>query len=185
MGVAELTEKSCAVTATLPTTIGLGRLVDLVIRGAHGQRLRVTPHGEQWLAWKPDTRDLVVLRPGKGEGVAAKMHDARRHHRFHGAAPEQARPMEWPAPRGAMRVVGLIESITYAAADIVGSNKGAHNWIHRFGDRGERGHGPDRGKTDPAYPDRFMPKLNVDADGTLFVVRCPGNKYLVRDWIIG
>ena len=78
-------------SAAVPTVIGLGRLVDLIIRDAQGQRLRITPQDEQWLAWKSDTRDLVVLRLGRGKGTLAKRGDARRHQTFHGAAPEQKR----------------------------------------------------------------------------------------------
>jgi hypothetical protein len=58
--------------SNIPTMIGLGRLVDMVIRDANGQRQRVTPHGELWLAWKSDTRDLVILRPGHGDGAISK-----------------------------------------------------------------------------------------------------------------
>gem|GEM_PF-1401952 len=172
-------------TATLPTTIGLGRLVDFIIRDAHGQRLQVTPHGEQWLAWKPDTRDLVVLRPGRGKGVVAKQRDARRHHQFHGAVPEQARAMDWPASRGAVRVLGLVESVTYVATGIRSPSKGPHLWIHQFGDRGEHGHGTARMQGSSAHAERFMPQLSVDAAGNLFVVRRFGNRFAVRDWIIG
>lgn len=183
--MAALTDEGRAVTATLPTTIGLGRLVDLIIRDAHGQRLRVTPHGEQWLAWKPDTRDLVVLRPGRGVGTVAKRHDARRHQQFHGAMPEQARVMEWPAARGAVRTLGLIESATYVATGIRSPSKGPHHWIHQFGDRGERGHRAARAKASSPYAERFMPRLDVDASGNLIVVRLAKNQFMVRDWIIG
>lgn len=186
MGVAALTAQGFAVTATLPTTIGLGRLVDLIIRDAHGQRLRVTPHGEQWLAWKPDTRDLVVLRPETGERSAIKQRDARRHHRFHGAAPEQARPMEWPASRGAVRTLGLIESVTYVATGIRSPSKSRHHWIHQFGDDGSLGHGlVNHRRRNRSYSERFLPALATDDGRNLFVVRRPGNEFTVRDWIIG
>jgi len=173
------------VTATLPTTIGLGRLVDLIIRDAQGQRLRVTPHGEQWLAWKPDTRDIVVLRPGRGVGTVAKRRDALRHQQFHGAVPEQARPMEWPTARGTVRTLGLIESATYVAEGIRSPIKGHHFWRHHFGDRGERGHGGVNTGKPARYADRYLPRLDVDTAGHLFLVRRPGNRYDVREWIIG
>ncbi len=172
-------------TVTLPTTIGLGRLVDLIIRDAQGQRLRLTPRGEQWLAWKPDTRDLVVLRPGRGVVTVAKQRDARRHQQFHGATPERARAMEWPASRGAVRVLGLIESVTYVAAGIRSPTKGPHHWIHQFGDRGERGHGSTGVQTPSSYAERFMPRLESDRAGNLSVIRRPSNRFTVRDWIIG
>lgn len=169
----------------MPTTIGLGRLVDLIICDAQGQRLRLTPHGEQWLAWNPNTRDLVILRPCRGEAVVAKQRDARRHRTFHGAAPKQARPMEWPAPSGNLRALGLIESVTYTAEGIRSPSKGSHHWIHQFGDRGERGHGPATSQETSQFDDRLFPRVDVDPTGNLFVVRRSGNCYLVRDWIIG
>ncbi len=172
-------------TATLLTTIGLGHLVDLIVRDAQGQRLRLTPHGERWLAWKPDTHDLVILRPGRGVGTVAKRGDARCHRTFHGAAPKQARPMEWPAPRGNLRALGLIESVTYTAGGIRSPSKKSHHWIHQFGDRGERGHGPATAQETSQFDDRLFPRLDVDPMGNLFVVRRNGNRYLVRDWIIG
>lgn len=174
-----------AVNTAVPTVIGLGRLVDLIIRDAQGQRLRITPHNEQWLAWNSDARDLVVLRPGRGVGAPAKRGDARRHQTFHGAAPKQARPMEWPVPRGAVRALGLIESVTYNATGIRSPSKGSHHWIHHFGDRGELGHGPTSAHAASAYPERLMPFLKVDAAGNLFVVRRTRNRFTVQKWIIG
>lgn len=185
MGVAALTDQGFAVTATLPTTIGLGRLVDLIIRDAQSQRLRLTPHIEQWLAWKPDTRDLVVLRPGTGDDVPTKQRDVSRHHRFHGAGPDRARPMEWPASRGKVRTLGLIESVTYVATGIHSPSKGSHHWIHQFGDRGKRGHGLANTNESNPYAQRLYPRLDVDGGGNLFIARLPGNRYVVQDWIIG
>lgn len=183
--MAACAEQDDAVSAAVPTVIGLGRLVDLIIRDAQGQRLRITPHDEQWLAWKSDTRDLVVLRPGRGVGTAAKRSDAQRHLTFHGAAPEEARPMEWPAPRGAVRSLGLIESVTYTATGIRSPSKGPHRWIHQFGDRGERGHGPTQAQAPSTYAERYMPRLDVDQAGHLYVIRRASNRFTVRDWILG
>lgn len=185
MGVDALTDQGFAVTATLPTTIGLGRLVDLIIRDAHAQRLRVTPPGEQWLAWKPDTRDLVVLRPGHGVGTVTTRRNARRHQQFHGAIPEQARVMEWPAAGGAVRTLGLIESATYVSTGIHSPSKGSYHWIHQFGDRGKRGHGLANANESNPYAQRLYPRLDVDGGGNLFITRLPGNRYVVQDWIIG
>ena len=165
--------------------IGLGRLVDLIIRDANGQRQRVTPSSELWLAWKSDTRDLVMLRPGRGKGSRSKRDAARRHQKFHGAEPEQARPMEWPVPHGGVRTLGFIEAVTYSATGIRSPSKGSHHWIHQFGDRGERGHDSTRTKAPSPYSERFMPRLDVDSAGSLFVIRLAGNQFTVRDWIIG
>ena len=185
MGVAACADQGAIVKRNIPTMIGLGRLVDLVIRDAQGQRQRVTPSSELWLAWKSDTRDLVILRPGHGAPAAAKRSESRRHKMFHGAEPTQARSMEWPAPNGKIQSLGLIESVTYAATGIRSPSKGQHHWVHHFGDCGEHGHGSARTRAVSPYSDRFMPRLDVDAVGNLFVVRRSSNFYIVRDWILG
>ena len=185
MGLAACAEQGAIVKRNLPTMIGLGRLVDLVIRDAQGQRQRVTTSSELWLAWKSDTRDLVILRPGHGDGVATTRSAAQRHKTFHDAAPTQARSMEWPAPNGKLRSLGLIESVTYTATGIHSPSKGTHRWIHQFGDRGERGHGLSRALATSNYAKRLMPSLDVDEAGNLFLVRRYGNRFVVRDWIVG
>lgn len=173
-------------TAPLATVIGLGRLVELVLRTGSSQRLRAVPAADSWLAWKPDTRDLVVLHPNvEGANGVPSRADARRHHAFHGQDPALARAMEWPDRHGAVRTLGLIESLTYTADRIHSPSKRAFCWIHRFGDRGERGHGRTQPDEVSPYPDRLLPRLNVDSTGHLAIVRRPGNRYVVRDWIIG
>ena len=95
MGMAAYADQGVIVKRNIPTMIGLGRLVDMVIRDANGQRQRVTPDGELWLAWKSDTRDLVLLRPGHGDGAVIKRNASRRHKTFHGAASTLARPFRY------------------------------------------------------------------------------------------
>lgn len=92
--------------------------------------------------------------------------------------------MEWPATRGAVNTLGLIEAVTYSATGIQSPSKGSHHWIHHFGDRGECGHGPTSAQA-ASYAERFMPSMNVDAAGNLFVVRRTSNHFTVKDWIIG
>jgi hypothetical protein len=184
MGMAACTDQGAIVKRNIPTMIGLGRLVDMVIRDAQGQRQRVTPDGELWLAWKSDSRDLVILRPGQSNGAAATRSASRRHKAFHGATPTQSRSMEWPAQNGKFRSLGLIESVTYTASKIRSPSKGPHHWVHHFGDRGDCGHGPTSAQA-TSYAERFMPSLIVDTAGNLFVVRRTGNHFTVKDWIIG
>lgn len=172
-------------TSPLPTMIGLGRLVDFIIRDAQGRRLRVTPTGERWLAWKHDTQDLVVLRPGRGMRSTPPSRDARRHRLFHGVDPQSMRPMEWPTATGQQRALGLIEAVTYSAMGIRSPSKGAHHWIHHFGDRGEHGHGSARNLRKSRYADWNFPRLDVDEAGNFIVVRRSPNRYTVQDWIVG
>jgi hypothetical protein len=172
-------------TSTLPTVIGLGRLVDFIIRDAQGRRLRVTPTGERWLAWKADTRDLVVLQSGREVEISPPSREAKRHRVFHGAEPRCVRQMEWPKPTAKRRTIGLIEAVTYVAAGIRSPSKGPHHWIHQFGDRGEHGHGAAQVQDTSTYAERLMPQLDIDAAGNIFVRRRSGNRFMVRDWIIG
>jgi hypothetical protein len=165
--------------------IGLGRLVDFIIRDAQGRQLRVTPTGERWLAWKADTRDLVVLCPGRGKGSVPHSRAALRHRVFHGAEPQSMRSMEWPAATGQQRALGLIDAVTYSAMGIRSPSKGTHYWIHHFGDHGEQGYGSEQFLRQSRYADRHLPRLDVDAAGNFFVVRRSQNRYTVQDWIIG
>ena len=185
MGIAACAVQGAIVKRNLPTMIGLGRLVDLVIRDAQGQRQRVTPSSELWLAWKSDTRDFVILRPGHGGDADPKQNASQRHKAFHGAEPTQARSMEWPTPSGKIRSLGLIESVTYTATGIRSPNKKQHHWVHHFGDRGEHGHGTAQPHAPSQYPERCMPRLDVDQSGNQYIIRRAGNCFSVRDWIVG
>lgn len=185
MGMAACADQGAIVKGNIPTMIGLGRLVDMVIRGAKGQRQRVTPSSELWLAWKSGTRDLVILRPGHGKSAVAKRGASERHKTFHGAVPTQTRSMEWPTPSGNVQSLGLIESVTYVATGIRSPSKGLHHWVHHFGDRGEHGHGTAQPHALSHYPERCMPRLDVDQAGHWYVIRQPGNRFTVRDWILG
>lgn len=84
-----------------------------------------------------------------------------------------------------VRTLGLIESVTYVAEGIRSPSKRHHFWLHQFGDRGERGHGTILSDKPRRYADRHLPRLEVDAAGSLFIVRRPGNTYRVDEWIIG
>jgi hypothetical protein len=183
--VAAHRKKEIHMSKNIPTVVGLGRLVEFVIRDPHGQRLRVTPTDERWLAWKPDTRDLVVLRPGRGQQLSIDSRAAKRHAQFHGAAPQKARRMELPTPQGKLKTLGLIESVTYSADEIHSPLKKSHHWVHQFGDRGERGHGSLTATQVNSFPARLFPELVVDTAGNYVVCRRTGNRYAVRDWIIG
>jgi hypothetical protein len=173
------------VRTTQQITIGLGRLIDFIIRDNLDRRFRVTPQGERWLAWKPDTRDLVVLRAGYGDCGVAKHSTIQQHSAFHGIMPKKMRLMVWPALGRSVHALGLIESLTYTAADIRSPSKGKHWWTHQFGDRGERGHGLFSHLDSRTFPVKFFPRLDFDSAGNMMIVRRPQNGYLVKDWIIG
>ncbi len=172
-------------SATPATFIGLGRLIDLVVRLPDGARVRVTPERESWLAWQPDARDLVVLHP-RGDLTGSVSAQAKRRHRlFHGSDPAALRSMEQPHPVRPVQTLGLVESVTYVAESIRSPSKGRHFWQHHFGDRGERGHGAMKADEPAGYCERHLPRLDVDAAGHLFIVRRVGNHYHVGEWIVG
>lgn len=168
-----------------PTVMGLGRLLSLIVRRADGTRMSITPQRDQWLAWKNDTRDLVVLVPASGQRTTPSAQHVAAHHRFHGAAPVAARPMTLPSPRGPSMPLGLLESVTYDATGIRSPSKGRCRWLHQFGDHGERGHTHAQRDESSPYPDRLLPRLEVDAVGHLRIIRRETNTYTVTDWIIG
>lgn len=186
--------KNETITKKSLRVLGLGRLVDLIVRNEKGIRQRVLLRSERWLAWKADTRELIVLIPLHAyKKVDVRDKEYRQHTLFHGAVPHKTQSMQWPQPEGDVKTLGLIESVTYRATGIQSPAKGPHYWIHQFGDRGQHGHDsvPDTvPKTLPKaqespYPESSMPRLDVDEDGNLFITRRSGNKYSVRDWIIG
>jgi hypothetical protein len=185
--------RSGAAAAPAPV-VGIGRLVALIVRRSDGQRVRITPNGARWLAWRAATRDLLVLRPvataGVGDGptpaaMPAPRSAAAHHRRFHGAPPHSARPMHAPEAGVDARVLGLLESVIYDTASIASPAKRGHHWIHHFGDVGARGHGPIRPNAVSPYPLRVMPALLSDACGDMFIIRRPGNRYTLRDWLWG
>lgn len=166
------------------SVLGLGRLVSLLVRRSYGTRLRITPQGERWLAWDGARRDLLVLVPTGGRHPAPLAASAA-HQEFHGAAPTSLRRMTWPSPQGRLSPLGLLESITYDATGIRSPSKGRCRWLHQFGDRGERGHANAEPDEPSSYSDHFLPRLDIDAAGSLWIVRRPQNRYRVSDWIVG
>jgi hypothetical protein len=165
--------------------MGLGRLVALIVRRPDGTRMSITPQRDQWLAWKMDSRDLVVLVPAEGVRTTPPEQHVAAHQRFHGAAPTSARSMTWPSPRGARTTLGFLESVTYDATGIRIPSKGRCRWLHQFGDHGERGHSHAQENEPSPYADRLLPRLEVDAVGHLRIVRREMNTYTVTDWIVG
>jgi hypothetical protein len=168
-----------------PTMMGLGRLVALIVRQPDGTRMSITPQRDQWLAWKNDSRDLVVLVPGLRLSATPSSLHVAAHQRFHGKPPTSARSMTWPSPRGPRTTLGLLESVTYDATGIRSPSKGRCRWLHQFGDHGERGHTHAQPDEPSPYADRLLPRIEVDAVGHLRIIRRATNTYTVTDWIVG
>jgi hypothetical protein len=167
----------------LPALVGLGRLVDVMVRLPDGRRATLRPTSRRFLAW--DGRDLVVAAPVKGKRTAVPNVSATAHRRFHGAAPRHALPVNVPELGAGARLVGLAESITYQA-QCPSASKGRDFWHHWFGDTGKRGHQTETDPTGPSpYGERHWPEVWTDNAGTLVIRRRAGNRYTVRDWIYG
>jgi hypothetical protein len=159
--------------------VGIGRLFELVVR-VGGTDHHIRPRGK-WLCWCPSSRDLLVgTREGKTSLGSISRSVESIHRRFHAAAPRSASIVEIPRRAGA-RPVGLLVSLTYVVPkDIESPQKNSYNWIHWFGDHGERGHGE---ATDaPVYPARYMPML-MQKGSDWFIKRRKGNRYVVTDWL--
>ena len=88
-------------------------------------------------------------------------------------------------PKDTPRSKSVAKNDSYTASDIHSPSKGSHHWIHQFGDRGKRGHELANANESNPYAQRLYPRLDVDGGGNLFIIRLPGNRYVVQDWIIG
>jgi len=163
----------------------LGKLTELVIDTKNGTKKygRGELASTAYVAWLPKKKTLaVVFKRAKGNPGRLDDDTLKAHQLFHNCAPQRASVFEWPDQKGTLKPFGLLRSITYVVPKSTRSpEKNQYQWVHAFGDHGEEGHGEmTREKT---YPDRYKPGIMLDADGNLFIVRRPGNKYFVSTWI--
>ena len=164
--------------------LGLGRLRGLGVIRPDGTRIDLATRAARWLAWRADTRDLVVVAAKRSAAAAVTMRQFRAHETFHGQAPRGGVMAQLPDAGDCTRYLGLLEWVTYNPHPIA-SRKGADDYRHFFGDVGERGHGAEVGPR-PFYPQKCMPELWCSPDGeALEIRRRKSNSYTVRDWIIG
>jgi len=159
----------------------LGKLVELVVE-ANG-RTQTLKLQRKHLAWVPSKRALAIVTPAKGRPGVLDAASRKTHLKFHAATVSKTVAYEWPTPAGSLMQVGLIRSLTYVVPPGVKSPvKQGYRWVHAFGDHGESGHGPML-RGEKVYPDKLKPALSEDDHGNLFIVRRPGNKFNVTDWI--
>jgi hypothetical protein len=159
----------------------LGHLVSLEVR--QGGRIRKVSSRGAYLGYLPGSKTLCVLK-GKVRSAGKQVSGGilRLHKQFHNCPPAAANVYEWPDPRGEKRSVGRIVAVTYKIPKGMKSpKKGKYLWRHEFGDHGERGHGPAGNSGN--YPEKFMPLLQQDRAGNLYIKRVPGNKFYVTSWI--
>lgn len=159
----------------------LGKLVELVYE-VNGKPHKITLTRKH-LAWVPSQRALAIVVPSKARPGTLDGASRKTHLKFHASAVVRTVAYEWPTPVSSLKLVGLIRSLTYVVPEGVKSPvKHGYRWVHAFGDHGESGHGPMR-NGEKVYPDRLKPALKEDAHGNLYIVRRPGNKFNVTDWI--
>jgi hypothetical protein len=162
----------------------LGLLTELVVVGSGSDKCLGPFDLRGWyLAWMPKTRDLAIVRktsrPANMSQVGSQALNTFK--RFHKSASKRAAVFEWPE-RSGLRQVGRLRSLTYVVPNTIRSpEKNGTRWIHAFGDHGESGHGEFTGTK--MYPTRLMPMLSEGSDGSLHILRQPGNKYNVTEWI--
>jgi len=158
----------------------LGSLKELVVR-ADGEDVTIRPK-KSLLGYLPEGKRLVVLKSGRRGRGDLSQQASKLHTNFHNTKPSRADRFEWPDPVGRRRDVGLIVSLLYTIPPWLESpEKRRYQWNHEFGDRGERGHGYARESGN--YPERYMPMLQVDEKGNLFIRRRKGNRFYVKDWL--
>jgi hypothetical protein len=73
--------------------------------------------------------------------------------------------------------------VAYIASGIRSPSKGTGPWVHRFGDRGEGGHGRTSMDVPSTFSEQLMPRLDQDQAGNLFIARRSANAYTVNEWI--
>lgn len=159
----------------------LGRLVEMVVEvNGHAKVLSLK---REHLAWVPSKRALAITVPSKARPGTLDSASRATHAKFHAGPVARTVAYEWPTPEGKLVKLGLLRSLTYVVPPGVKSPvKQGFRWVHAFGDHGESGHGPMR-NGEKVYPDKLKPALMEDAAGNLFIVRRPGNKFNVTDWI--
>lgn len=159
----------------------MGRLVSLELAGEDGT-IEIKPKGV-YLGWLPGQKTLCILTRKVGKGpkdIAVRMNNL--HRKFHNCDPSKMTVWEWPDPVGRLTPLGRLQALTYKIPPWLKSpEKDRYLWHHEFGDHGERGHGPvgESGN----YPIKYMPLLQIDTRGHLFIKRMPGNKFYVTDWL--
>lgn len=162
----------------------LGRLSELVVEDSQGL-LRPTPAALKglYVAWFPSGDDLGIVRLRGGRPGPLSVQVRNIHTRFHQAPPRSAVTFDRPT-QGPWKRVGLLRTLSYIVPEhIVSPGKKGANWVHHFGDHGERGHGPMTEDGDPGYSDSLKPMLLENAKGEMRIQRRPGNKYDVTEWI--
>ncbi len=157
-------------------SVGLGRLVAIGYHaGGRHFKLRVRGRG-WWLLWNGRELEIAreLLETVKGRDARAE----KAHRLFHGAAPNRLEAFEVIEPTRP-RVVGLVEWIEYSKPRRVKSPSKirAKTWRHWFGDVDD--------KRTCFRLDKNRPDLVADESGAVAIRRRPGNRYTVKDWIIG
>lgn len=159
----------------------MGTLTEIVVR-KNGRDRTIKPKG-LYVGWIPKGKHLAILKKTSKQiksNVSSGVKEL--HKKFHNKSSDKSTVYEWPDAVGKKEHVGRIVSITYTVPKWLRSpGKNGYQWHHEFGDHGERGHGDVRESGN--YPQKYMPVLQKDSNGTLYIKRMPGNKYYVRDWL--
>lgn len=163
----------------------LGMLDELVVvRPGGSQRISDRKTSGLFVAWMPGTNNLALVRKVGKKPVNPRLiseKDKRVFKQFHHSPVRRVVMYDWPEKNG-LRPIGRLRSLTYIVPKWVKSlEKWNHRWVHAFGDHGEEGHGLHTGTK--RYSERLMPMLCKDVRGNLHIVRQPGNRYNVSEWI--
>lgn len=158
----------------------MGKLDELEVE-VHGRRRKINPR-HLMIGYLPKGKQLVIMKRTGKNGNDVGYGVRRLHKKFHNCASEKSQIFNWPDPVGRKQSVGRLVSLTYSIPqDLRSPEKRQYRWHHEFGDHGERGHGPVRGSGN--YPKKYMPMLQEDEAGNLYIKRMPGNRFYVTDWL--
>lgn len=161
--------------------VGIGRLERIEVEAADGSLLMVTGGANIWLAWRgaPTVGTIVGVELNgvqiEVDALPAKVRAA--HRTFHSAEPRGG--VTGIAAGRPHRLLGVALAVRYDVPESMPSNKAGVRWHHKLGDFGR-----DRGgdKSDQA---RYRPEVWLDANHLPVLVRKPGNRYRLSDWLVG
>ena len=163
---------------TVGPLVGLGQAYELCfLRAGASKPERVGFPADRWWGWdgSPSTGTLVLVHLQTSASRVPFGHARDMHTRFHGEEPSDGWIVSAPPVARPLRVIGLVISLAYDARGR-SRTKGDKPYRHQFGDFGNG---------DVRTDDKYLPALAFDASDRLRVVRRPGNRYSLDDWLRG
>ncbi len=157
--------------------IGLGKADELrlIMHGETATRSLTFP-GFFW-AWDGSPTDgfIRLVKAAGPDDLPISYDSAAVHTKFHGKAPTSSMQV-YAETLKKPRAIGLATAIAYDARRYSATKSDAI-YRHFFGAVTE--------DDKPPFSHKLLPAVVVDAKGQVALVRRPGNKFALEDWIVG